>query len=432
MKVLVIGGTGYLGSAVVRRLRGAGHSPVVLVRDALAAPGAVESRVGDLRDPGSLRLAVTDDIDAVVHAATPTGDWDADRTALETLTSVLGERTLVYLSGVWVLGAAPEGVDESAPTHPIEIVSGRDTLEEVVRTAAPVRGIVVRPGIVHGAGGGIPAMMVGWARDAGTGRHVGDPTVRWPMVHVDDLADLVVLALERAEAGVVLHGVAEAAVPVKELAVAADVAAGGSGRAETWPEADAAASLGAPFAAALALDQEVTSPASRDLGWRPSRPDAVTDLREGSYAAHTPAGGIIVQPPERADERADDVAAIVDLVRRVEAAQQAEDVAAFSGAFAEHSVWTTAHGKRLIGWDEIAGFTRSVLPGAMRESTATYTVEHILFVSPDVAVVNIRQRPVTLAGQPLDGVPEGRPVHVLVRDGDTWRIAAGQNTQVHD
>ena len=90
-----------------------------------------------------------------------------------------------------------------------------------------------------------------------------------------------------------------------------------------------------------------------------------------------------------------------------------------TGAFAQHSVWTTAHGKRLIGWDEITDFTRAVLPEAMRESTAAYAVEHILGVAADVAVVNIRQRPVTLDGHPLEGVPEGRPVHVLVRSEDT-------------
>jgi hypothetical protein len=31
-----------------------------------------------------------------------------------------------------------------------------------------------------------------------------------------------------------------------------------------------------------------------------------------------------------------------------------------------------------------------------------------------------------------EDVPEGRPVHVLLRSGDSWRIAAGQNTQVRD
>lgn len=431
MKVLVVGGTGYVGSAVVRRLRAAGHTPVVLVRNALDAPGGVETRVGDLRDAASLRVAVADDLDAVVHAATPTGDWEADRVALETLAGALAGRTLLYVSGVWVLGRAVEPVDESAPARPIRIVEGRAALEATVRSASDVRGIVVRPGIVHGAGGGIPAMMLDWARAAGAGRYVGEDGVRWPMVHVDDLADLTVLALEHAEPGAVLHGVAEAGVQVEELAAAADAAAGGAGHVEPWPEAEAAAQLGSEFAEALALHQEVTAPAARELGWTPTRPDAVTDLREGSYAARTPRDKIVVQPADSA-ERTEDIDAIVELVRRVETAQQTEDVKGFIGAFERHSVWTTAHGKRLIGWDEIADFTRSVLPGAMRESTATYDVEHILFLRDDVAVVNIRQRPVGLDGIPVEDVPEGRPVHVLVRSGDTWRIAAGQNTQVRD
>lgn len=431
MKVLVIGGTGYVGSAAVRRLRAAGHTPVVLVRNAANAPAGVESRVGDLRDPASLRAAITDDLDAVVHAATPTGDWQADEVALDTLVGALPGRALLYVSGVWVLGSTVEPVDESTPARPIRIVEGRDSLETIVQSARDVRGIVVRPGIVHGAGGGIPAMMVDWARTTGAGRFVGEPGVHWPMVHVDDLADLVVLTLESAEPGAVLHGIAESAVPVEELARAADIAVGGTGQAKAWPEVEAATELGAEFAEALALHQEVVATAARELGWTPIRPDAVTDLREGSYAARTPRDKIVVQPADGA-ERTADIDAIVELVRRVEVAQQTEDVTAFTGAFDQHSVWTTAHGKRIVGKDEITAFTRAVLPGAMRESTATYDVEHILFVHDDVAVVNIRQRPVGLDGAPLDDVPEGRPVHVLVRSGDGWRIAAGQNTQVRD
>lgn len=283
MKVLVIGGTGYIGAAVVRRLAAAGHTPVVLVRDPNRAPETVESRVGDLTDPAALRAAITPDIDVVVNAATPSGSWSSDLQAIDALVTALTGRALVYLSGVWVLGTTAEPADESAPTQPIDIVAGRTQVEERVLTAAGVRGVVIRPGIVHGAGGGIPGMMVDWARRAGVGRHVGEAGVRWPMVHVDDLADLVVLAVERAEAGSVVHGVAEPAVPVKELAAAADVAAGGAGGVEEWPENEAATDLGTAFAEALALDQEVVAPAATRLGWAPSRADAVTDLRSGSY-----------------------------------------------------------------------------------------------------------------------------------------------------
>lgn len=66
----------------------------------------------------------------------------------------------------------------------------------------------------------------------------------------------------------------------------------------------------------------------------------------------------------------------------------------------------------------------------MRTSTGSYEVVHVLFVRPDVAVVNVRQRRVTHDGDPVPGVPEGRPVYVLANKDGTWQIAAGQNTQV--
>lgn len=126
-----------------------------------------------------------------------------------------------------------------------------------------------------------------------------------------------------------------------------------------------------------------------------------------------------------------DVEAIVALVARVEHAQQNELPDAFMAEFSRRDpVWTTAHGMRLSGWDTISEFTHKVLPGAMQESTATYEVVRILFVRPDVAAVNVHQRPVTLDGRPVPDIPEGRPFYVLAKDDGEWRIAAAQNTQV--
>lgn len=284
MNVLVIGGTGYIGSAVVRRLESSGHSPVVLVRQGEKAPAGLRSTRGDLTDPASLRQAVAQNIDAVVHAATPTGDWEVDAAAIRALIGALAGRRLVYLSGVWVLGATLAAT-ETSPVRPVSIVSGRPALEDLVLSSAD--GVVVRPGIVHG-GGGIPALMVGWARDAGVGRFVGDSTVHWPMVHRDDLADLVVLALEPAAAGTVLHGVAEPAVPVVELAAAAHIAAGGDGATRAWPVDEAAPVLGEAFAEALGLSRHVLAPASRALGWSPRRPGAVADLIDGGGTGDEP------------------------------------------------------------------------------------------------------------------------------------------------
>ncbi|MGO4634165.1 NAD-dependent epimerase/dehydratase family protein [Streptomyces sp. 2RAF24] len=284
MRVLVLGATGYIGSAVVERLAHAGHEVIRLVKDAGRVAPGVPARVGDLADPASLRAAVTDEIDAVLHIAAPTGDESVDTAAVDGLLHRLRGtgRAFVYTSGVWVLGATGDTpADEDTPTAPLGIVVYRPRIERQVLDAADdgVRSVVIRPGIVYGHGGGIPGLMTDWAREHGTGRYVGPVDTRWPMVHVDDLAALYVLALTRAEEGTLLHGVAHEAVPVAALAAAADLAAGGPGRAEPWARETAGQTLGAPFAEALALDQVVSGRRAVDeLGWQPNRPNPLTDL----------------------------------------------------------------------------------------------------------------------------------------------------------
>ncbi|MFH8885844.1 SgcJ/EcaC family oxidoreductase [Streptomyces californicus] len=147
----------------------------------------------------------------------------------------------------------------------------------------------------------------------------------------------------------------------------------------------------------------------------------------------------------------EDVDAIVAFVARIEHAQQNVLADAFLDGFREDALWTTAHGKRLTGLPEISAFTRTVLPPqAGSPVTATYRVDLILFIRPDIAAVKIRQRPASRDdGRFLDEVfhgskdpsalmaahPEaipGTPTYVLAKDDGVWRIAAAQNTQVLD
>jgi uncharacterized protein (TIGR02246 family) len=127
-----------------------------------------------------------------------------------------------------------------------------------------------------------------------------------------------------------------------------------------------------------------------------------------------------------------DRASIDAVVAQLENAQQHELPDAFLALFRSDAIWTTAHGKRLIGREEIAAFTHRVLPGAMKESTARYEVTHVVFARPDVAVVHVRQRPITHDGTPIDDQPEGRPLYVMARERDAWKLVAGQNTQVKE
>ncbi|KAB2341291.1 SgcJ/EcaC family oxidoreductase [Actinomadura rudentiformis] len=126
--------------------------------------------------------------------------------------------------------------------------------------------------------------------------------------------------------------------------------------------------------------------------------------------------------------QAAEIAAIEDVVARLEHAQVNELPDEFVALFREDAIWTTGHGKRLTGRDEISAFTRKVLPGAMKDSTATYEVVDVVFVRPDVAAVKVHARLLTLDGQ-LIGNP-GTPLYVMSKEDGRWMLVACQNTEV--
>ena len=132
--------------------------------------------------------------------------------------------------------------------------------------------------------------MYGSAKEHGAARYVGDGRNRWTTVHADDLADLYLLALERAPASSIFNGVHGAATPLLEIARAASEGAGAAGRVTAWPLDEARRALRG-FADAIACDQVICGElAQRELGWSPSRWSIVDELR--SYAqrpSETPA-----------------------------------------------------------------------------------------------------------------------------------------------
>lgn len=126
------------------------------------------------------------------------------------------------------------------------------------------------------------AGMVKEAQAAGAVRYVGTGEQHWTLVHVEDLADLYVLALETAPAGSVFLAANDEAHTLGEIAQAVGEAAGVPGPPQPWPLEDARRALG-PFAGALALDQKVTSrKAHQMLGWEPKAATLFVDLSEAS------------------------------------------------------------------------------------------------------------------------------------------------------
>jgi nucleoside-diphosphate-sugar epimerase len=226
--------------------------------------------------------------DAVIHmAATNDANMAAsDRATIEAIMDAFSGagKPFIYTSGVWVLGqtgATP--ADEATPaSSPLPIVAWRPAHEQMVLTAKAMKGMVLRPGIVYGRGGGIPAMWVA-AAGAGSVQYIGKGDQQWTTVHVEDLADLYLKALAKPAAGAIWHGIS-GQVEVRKLAEAAAKSGGKKATVSSLPLEEARKTMG-PFAEALAASQVITAEKTKQaLGWKPSRPGILEDVAQGSYA----------------------------------------------------------------------------------------------------------------------------------------------------
>lgn len=291
MRIFLTGATGYIGTSVAEAFNKAGHAVIGLARSDEAAEKlrriGVEPWRGNLFEPGTIAAAARA-ADAVIHAAT-TNDASNPSADAATIDAVLGTlagtgKPFLYTSGLWVHGETKgEVIDERGALNPIPLVAWRPAHERKVLGAIAdgVKAMVIRPGIVFGRGGGIPSLLVQSAKEHGAARHVGPGENHWPTVHVDDLAELYVKMITAGHAGLVLLGIAETGVRVKDVAAAASP----TGRTEEWPLEDARKTFGL-FADAMAIDQKVSGERARTLlGWTPRSPGVLAELRSGSDRA---------------------------------------------------------------------------------------------------------------------------------------------------
>jgi nucleoside-diphosphate-sugar epimerase len=297
MHVFVTGGSGQTGPAVVTELVAAGHTVTGLARSETAATklgslGATPHR-GSLDDLDSLRRGA-EAADGVLHMAyggdfaDPDGLVRRDCGAIETLGQALAGsgKPFVSTSGTLVTKAGRMSTEQDTP-DPDSVAAFRIAGERACLAFADqgVRSAVVRLApTVHGPGdhGFIPALIAA-ARRAGVSAYIGDGAHRWPAVHRFDAARLFRLALEKAPAGSVLHGVSESAVTIRSIAEEIARALGVPTTSLTFEQA--AEHLGNPFLARFfSLDVPVSSEHTQALvGWVPEHGTLLEDLRTGDY-----------------------------------------------------------------------------------------------------------------------------------------------------
>jgi 2-alkyl-3-oxoalkanoate reductase len=217
-KILVTGASGFLGSALIRRLRQSEDSIRVFVRKPLPAghaAGGLDAVYGDLGEPDAVMKAV-EGVETVYHVgAGMKGGFEA--ATLWGTRNILnacekhGVKKLVYVSSMGILDHAghPEGVpvDENSPLEPKPEERGaysqtKLAAEGLVRDAMAakrVSAVVIRPGQIFGPGAegvapnGVLALAGQWILAGGGGRHL-------PLVYVEDVVDGMIAAAQRPEA----------------------------------------------------------------------------------------------------------------------------------------------------------------------------------------------------------------------------------------
>lgn len=217
MHIVIFGATGYVGRHVAVRCLAEGHTVSALVRNEAGAQSlaglGVQAQVGSLDDL-TVDSPLLTSADAVIWAAQLMHD-DERRVVGVMLDALKGTgKTFIFTGGASLLSRRTDGdwyentFAEDDDFTPRRQIAPRLLVEALVREAAGygVRSMSVRPPLIWGNGGSkVISDLYHSARATGSVCYVGRGLNVYSSVHVEDLADLYVKALEKGVAGALYH-----------------------------------------------------------------------------------------------------------------------------------------------------------------------------------------------------------------------------------
>ncbi len=297
MKVFLTGATGYIGSVVAEKLLARGHEVLGLARDEAAETKlrdkGIESVRGDLNDTEILKNAAKE-TDAVIHTAFSHNFSDyndavnLDKNAIAAFAEVLTEtnKPFIVTSSSAILGDTKSNpadedypIDQNSPRR----LRGETEFDVLKLSQKGIRSVVLRlPLFVYGRGGSsfVP-FIINQAKQTGAAKYIETGEHKVSAVHVEDTADLYVLALEASTAKGLFNVSAET-VSLKELNEA--VARLLNIKAKSIGAKNAEEEFGKMFSFLSINNQLSSEKARRELGWKASANTTITDdIENGSY-----------------------------------------------------------------------------------------------------------------------------------------------------
>lgn len=294
MRVFVSGATGFIGTAIVQELIGAGHQVLGLARSDASAQKLIDAGAdvhrGDLEDLDSLRSGAAS-ADGVIHAGfihdfTRFAEvCKVDKVAIETIGEVLAgsDRPFIVTSGTALVSPGKLATEDIIPPfnpawpraseQAADAVAARGIRAAVIRLSPSVHGDEDKHGFIP--------IMVNIAKEKGVSAYVGEGQNRWNAVHRLDAAHLFRLALENAVPCARYHASAEEAITVRAIAETI-------GKQLNLPvksiDPEAAAEHFGWFSQMAVIDCPASSKWTQEqLNWHPTHSTLLADIDNGIY-----------------------------------------------------------------------------------------------------------------------------------------------------